>query len=120
MLEFMRAGGVPIWVVLVLGLFALGGGLRFALRPKEGGEAVLRGLGAATTFAVLSAVSANVAMVFWRVSQVPELAERPDVHLVVLVGLAEALTPAILGFTLLALTWAAIAMGRRRLLAGLS
>jgi len=43
-----------------------------------------------------------------------EWAHGPDLHLVIMVGLAESMAPAIVGFTLLSLTAMLLAIGARR------
>lgn len=110
----MRAGGVGIWIVTLFGGLALVVAARFAWRAGPGGLRGIVALTAATVFAILSAVSANVAMVLWRVSQHPEWSQSPERTLIVMTGLAEALTPAILGFTALGVVWFLVGIGYRR------
>ncbi|MEQ9502343.1 MAG: hypothetical protein RIT81_36065 [Deltaproteobacteria bacterium] len=114
MLEFMRAGGFGIWIVLLFGIITLFSSARFALKPDDGRVGFLRGMSAATVFSIFTAVSSNLAMVMWRVPNVDELGKSPDVHLIVMMGIAEALTPAILGSAFLTLAWLMIAVGHRR------
>ena len=104
-MEFMRAGGLPIWIVLLFGLSALAVGVLFAVRPDERKAAVLRALSNATLFAVLSGMAACVAAVMIKVPRNPAWANSPERTLIIMTGLGEALTPAILGFSLLALVW---------------
>ncbi len=115
MMEFMRAGGVPIWVVLVFGLIALVTGAIFLFRPTERRGKVLRGLMAATLYSVLAAVASDLAAVCAKVPRNPEWAKSPDLPLIVMTGIGESLTPAILGFTILSLAGLFSAIGHRRL-----
>jgi hypothetical protein len=45
----------------------------------------------------------------------PEWAKGPDLPLVVMIGIGESLTPAILGFSVLAIAWLVGAFGQRRM-----
>lgn len=110
----MQAGGFGIWIVLLFGVFALGTAIRFATRPEPRALRVLTALSWATVFAIFSAVSSNLAMVMWRVPQHPEWSKSPELPLIVMTGIGESLTPSILGFTLLGVTWLLVAVGYRR------
>jgi hypothetical protein len=50
-----------------------------------------------------------------KVPNIPELANNPRFDLVVIQGLAEALSPSILGFSILCAVWFITAIGERRL-----
>jgi hypothetical protein len=50
-----------------------------------------------------------------KVPNIPELANNPRFDLVVIEGLAEALSPSILGFSILCAVWFITAIGERRL-----
>ena len=118
MMEFMREGGFPIWIVLLFGLITLGVSALFLFRPTERRLALMRGLSSATTFSVLAAVCACLAAVMHKVPGTPEWAKSPEVHLIVMTGIGESLAPAILGFTMLSLAWLMAALGQRRLVRG--
>lgn len=115
MLEFFRAGGFPMFVVLFLGLAALVNGGLFAFRPDERRVGTIRALSTATGFSVLAGVTADLATVCHYVPLNPEWSKSPDIHLVILTGIAESLTPAIMGCTMLSLVWLMVAVGHRRL-----
>jgi hypothetical protein len=117
MMEFMRAGGVPIWIVLIFGLGTLVVAGLFIWRPEPRRLAMLRGLTVATCFAVLSGLASCLAAVMTKVPNNPEWAKSPDLHLIVMTGIGESLTTAILGFTILSLAWLMGALGQRRLVA---
>jgi hypothetical protein len=112
-MDFLRAGGVPMIVVILFSGATLIAAIRFALRPVARKLAGIRALTWASTFAVLSGTAANLAMVCWRVSHVPEWSAAPV--LPVLAGVGESLTLAILGFSVLATAWLLVAVGSRRL-----
>ena len=115
MLEFLRAGGVGMVFVLLLGAGTLLTSAMFARRPDERGMALLRSLTVATVFAILTAVASNVTAVMFKVPSHPVWSKSPDLHLIVMTGLGEALTPAILGGAFLTLTWLVAGVGMRRL-----
>lgn len=115
MVEFMRAGGFGMWLVLLLGSATLVTGVLFARRPDERRMAVIRALTVATVFSTFTALASNVATVMYTVPQHPEWSKSADLHLIVMTGLGESLTPVILGTALLTLTWLVAAVGMRRL-----
>ena len=115
MLDFLRAGGMGMVAVLILGVATLLSSVLFARRPDERRMAVIRGLSVASGFAVLTAVASNVAAVMFKVPQNPEWSKSPDLHLIVMTGLGESLTPAIVGGAFLTITWVIVAVGMRRL-----
>lgn len=117
MIEFFRAGGWPMFLVLAFGALTFGAAVALARRPKEETVGMVRAMSVATVFAVLSGIAADLAAVFTHVPNHPEWAESPDMPLIVMIGLGEALAPAILGFSLLALAWMVAAVGVRRLAA---
>ncbi len=115
MAEFFRAGGFVMFFVLGFGALAIAAAVYFARAPDERRMSLVRGLSATTLFSLLSGVSTNVAAVFHNIPTHPEWLEDHSVAEVLLFGLSEALAPAILGFTLLALTWLVATVGVRRM-----
>ena len=115
MIRFFKAGGAPMLVVLLLGLFTLAAAIAFMRKPQERHIGMIRGLSVATVFGVLGSMTANVAAVFSHVPANPKWSHSPDLPLIVMMGLGEALTPSILGFTMLSLAWLVTAVGVRRL-----
>jgi len=109
----MRSGGFPIWIVLALAGAALVTAVLFARRPREALLGFFRGLSKAAVCAVIGGVAANLAMTFHNVAN--RFAEHPDRDLLAMVGISESLSPAILGFSLLAIAWLITAVGIRRL-----
>src|SRR5688500_11360531 len=111
MVEFMKAGGWSMWFVLIFGLGALAAAVVFVARSDLRKLALVRALSLATVFAIASGLCSNVAAVFTFASS---RGEDPDLHIIILAGLAEAVTPGILGFTMLSLSWLLVAVGTRR------
>ncbi|MBI5509912.1 MAG: hypothetical protein HY903_14245 [Deltaproteobacteria bacterium] len=118
MLEFLAAGGFTMIPVLGFGLLTLALAGVFAARPSERRYGTVRALSAATLFATGSATAACFAAVMSKVPRTDAWAHSPDMPLLVMTGIGEALTPAIMGLALLTLTWLAVALGWRRLGAG--
>jgi hypothetical protein len=114
MMAFMQAGGLGIWIVLLFAVLTGAAAVAFALKPDPRRVELLRALSRATVFAVLTSVSANLAAVGWKVPQNEEWARSPDLPLIVMTGIAESLTPAILGFAFLGIAWFITAVGVRR------
>lgn len=115
MLEMFRAGGFPMWAILAFGLFDLGLGARFAFRPERGHLPVIVALGFAVLFSVLAGTAADFAAVGTQVPRRLEWAQSPQVHLIVLQGFGESMSPGILGFSLLSLVALECAVGLRKL-----
>jgi hypothetical protein len=112
-------GGFPIWFVLGFGLIALGSAALFARRPDRRGLGLVIGMSLATLFSILNGIVADLAtvghhiMVRWDgyvadggPATIARIASQ---------GIAESLSPGIIGFTLLSLTWLVASVGLRRL-----
>lgn len=111
MMTLLREGGFPIWFLLAFGSLLLISGARFAMRPEAGRLRLTLALGITTLFTMISAISADLATVG---HQAPDyLLRHPEMSRtsVLLQGMAEALSPAILGSTLLALGALFVALG---------
>jgi hypothetical protein len=113
MIEFFRAGGFPMIFVLLFGALALAAAVRFALRPDALLVDAVRALSAATLLSVGSGTFSDIAAVC---SKVPaRWAHHPKIHLIVMQGIGESMSPGILGFSLLSVAWLVTAVGHRRL-----
>jgi len=110
----IQAGGIPGFFALAFGVLALVTAALHAIRPQARRAEIARQLSRATLFSVGAAVASDVAAVFRNVTGREEWAHGPDLHLVVMMGLAESMAPAILGFTLLSLTAMLLAIAARR------
>jgi hypothetical protein len=114
MVTLFQEGGFPMWFLLAFGALLLIASARFAIRPDGGRLRLAFALGAATLFTMVTAISADLATVG---HQVPTyLARHPEATLavVLLQGVAESLSPAILGCTVLTLAALCIALGFHR------
>jgi uncharacterized membrane protein YhaH (DUF805 family) len=114
MIEFLLAGGWSTWMVLILGGTCFAVAALFARRPETRRLPLLRAMTWATVFAVLAGLAANVTATLAHAAA-EESAAMGSGLAAVLAGGAEALTSAVLGFTLLALAWMFVAIGMRRL-----
>lgn len=113
-IEFMIEGGWSMWFVLALGLVSLATSASFLKRPSPRQGDIVRSFTRATVFSIGTGVSVNLAAVGAKVPANPEWANSPQIHLIVMQGIAEALAPASLGFTLLSLAWVVVAVGQRK------
>ena len=112
MAHFIRAGGYPIWIVIVLSVPLLYLGVRFAIAADARRLAILRALTWAQIAAIGSGVTSNVLAVMWHLGRHLEPGESPLPPL--FIGLGEALTPAVLGLSILSVVWILVAFGLRR------
>ena len=115
MAEFFRAGGWSMLVVLGSGALTLAAAVWMMLRPQPGHIGMIRSFSTATVFAVGCGVASNLAAVFSHVASNEEWAHSPDLGLIVMTGLAESLTPAIMGGGLLTVAWLTTGVAVRRL-----
>lgn len=114
MMRFIAAGGFGMLFVILFGGITLVAAMMFAFRPELRKLAFIRGMTWATVFAIVSAVFANFLAVARFVGMRAEGATPPAAGPMLLPALGEAVTPAVLGFAVLAITWFAVAMGTRR------
>jgi len=110
-MTLFREGGFPMWFLLAFGALLLAAGARHAHRPDASRLRLTIALGAATLFTMVTAISTDLATVG---HQAPDyLARHPEMTLasVLLQGMAESLSPAILGCTVLTLAALCVALG---------
>lgn len=112
MIHFIRAGGVPIWIVMAISVPLLYLGVRFAIAADARRLAIIRALTWAQIAALVSGVASNIIMVMWHVGRDLEPDESPLPPL--FIGLGESLTPAVIGPSILAVVWILVAFGLRR------
>lgn len=108
-------GGFAMLFVAVFGLVALVSAARYALQPVPGAERAIVAYGAAVLFVSLAGVAIDLDAVGTNVAAHPEWAdEAGGLGLVVLVGVGEALSPAIVGLAVLGVVSLLLAIGLRR------
>lgn len=114
MVELFIEGGYPMWFLLVAALAALAAALSFAVRPSPRRLALTRGLCSTTLASILTGTAVDIATVG---HQAPEyLAHHPGETMasVVLQGLGESMSPAIFGFSCIAVVCLLISFGIHR------
>jgi hypothetical protein len=109
--DLIVTGGPSMFVVLLIGLIALLTAGWFAWRVEGRVRGFLDGMGRAVLYAALAAVAIDVSKVLGFAYQKPPT-ERTEI---LMSGLAESISPLILGFALLALIHFLTAIGQRRL-----
>jgi hypothetical protein len=111
MLTLFQEGGFPMWFLLAFGVMTLVSAARFAARPEPSRLRLAGALGLATLFTTLTAICADLAAVGHHVSNY--LSRHPELSLssALLQGAAEAMSPAIVGFTVMSLASLVVALG---------
>jgi len=114
MSTLMQEGGMPMWFLLLFGVATLIAAVRFAARPRRNALAVALSLAGVTAVTAVSAVASDLAAVGHKAFDF--LRAHPDMTLsqILLQGFAESMSPAILGFTVLALVGLIVALGFQR------
>jgi hypothetical protein len=111
MATLILEGGFPVFFLLAFGLAAMAFAVRFATAPSQRVFKTTLALCAATAFSSINGIFAAVSAVG---HHAPEyLKHHPESSLaeVVLLGLGEAMSPGILGFTVLSLIALILALG---------
>jgi hypothetical protein len=114
-MDLMRAGGAPMWAIVLFGGLSLLLGGRFALRPDKRALPVLAALAVSVLCSIMAGTLADLAAVGVKIPAHRQWAESPHLPLLVLEGIAESMSPGILGFSMLALVALECAVGLRRL-----
>jgi hypothetical protein len=118
MWTLIRDGGViPMMFILVFGLLALGASFYFALRPRSAARSrgFIKSMAQATLFGTLAATFADVGATLYTASHSWEHGGPVHAAHLLVEGLAESMSPGIVGFSFLALTAMLTAVGSRRL-----
>ena len=114
MIEFMLNGFVHMGIILVLAIATLATAVSFAYKPGERKLGILRPMSAATLFSILSALCAGISATLVHALSPADKAVGLEITRSLMPGLAEAMVPGIVGFTILALSWLLAAVGLRR------
>lgn len=112
MVTLIRNGGASMFVILVFGLVTLASAAYFAARPDARHEGFLKWMSRATLWSTLVGLSTDIAATCYHTVDIIEPNERARV---VQEGIAESMSPCIVGFAMLALVALLAAVGRRRL-----
>ncbi|MEQ1500829.1 MAG: hypothetical protein ABMB14_01295 [Myxococcota bacterium] len=107
-------GGFPMVFIVVFGGIALAGAARFALFPASGRLPAVAAYAAAVVFAALSGVCVDLATTLRSVGALDDVDPEQRAR-IVMVGAAESLAPAILGFAIVGVVCLIAAIGLRRM-----
>ena len=113
MLDFFRAGGFNMFVLLVLGAVMIATAIRFARNADPHRLSILRALTWALTFASLTGFVAGLVATCKFVINDPDAAKEPLPYL--LMGFSESCSNLILGGAIAVITWTLVAVGVRRM-----
>jgi hypothetical protein len=120
MLEFFREGGVSMFPILALGLIGVVSGALFMWRPDGQRAGFFVWLGVAQACATIVGIVSDLGAVFTNVPRSAEWSHSPDLHLIVMTGLAECTRPGTMGFSLLGVMALLVAVGYRRMPRGVA
>lgn len=110
MLQFFAEGGWGMWPVLVFGLVMLGTSARYAWDLEPARLRFVVALAAVELVSATHAMLADVAQVFWYVSD-PDRVADGELARITFVGLMESTRPGLLGGGLLTLALVLVAIG---------
>ncbi|MBL9019825.1 MAG: hypothetical protein JNL83_36915 [Myxococcales bacterium] len=110
-MDFLRAGGFNMFLLLALGLVMLPTAIRFAIDASAQRLSILRALSWALLAATLTGFVSGLASTCRFVVDHPE---EPALQ-VLLIGFAESTANLVLGGGIAALTWILVAVGVRRM-----
>ena len=113
--EWFEAGGWVMWFEIAIGLVAGAAAVRFALRPDPTQLARIAELRRALAWALVTGVASDVSAVGIHIAGKPEWAHSPDLAVLVLQGVGESMSPAMLGGALLSIVSLLMAAGQGRL-----
>jgi hypothetical protein len=113
MMTLFRNGGWSMYWVVAFGFVALGAAGHYAARPTAKHEGFLSWMSRAVLWSIFTGICSDAATVFeYTAGDIPPGDARARI---VLEGLAESLSPGIVGFAFLAVVALLAAVGRRRL-----
>src|SRR5262245_38320384 len=98
-LHFLVVGERGMWLVLACGLISVWQATNVATPPAPMGRDAVTAFSRGTLMSIPAATGLSLAHMGTKVPNIPELANNPRFDLVVIEGLAEALSPSILGFS---------------------
>ena len=108
--QILRQASIVALLSLIVGLFPLGIGVAYALRPTEQRLALMRPLSLAGIFGALGGLLSGVINILRTIG----VSETPVNSRFLAIGLAEALVPLFVAFACLTVAWLCAAVGLRR------
>ena len=113
--EWFVAGGWVMFFLLAVGVLALVWAAAFAARPDPTQFDRITCLSRAVAWGVVAGVATDLAAVGTKIPANPKWAHSPDLPLLVLQGVGESMSPAILGGAILSVVALLTAVGHARL-----
>jgi hypothetical protein len=110
--QFFRDGGWSMFVIEVFGLITLGSACFYAARPDGRHEGFLKWMSRAVLWSTLAGLASDVGATCHHTFTLQDANERSRA---ITEGVAESMSPPIMGFALLAVIAFLTAVGRRRL-----
>lgn len=109
------AGGWVMWFLAITGALAVLAAATFARRPDPAALDRIHALSRAVAWGVVAGVATDLAAVGVKIPNTPQWAHSPDLALLVLEGVGESMSPAILGGAILSIVALLTAAGHGRL-----
>jgi len=100
--------------VLVVSVWTLATAISIAIRPGERKLAVFRPLATCVVLAILSGTATGLALAFKTAADASAVAWSAATTQRLMAGVAESMVIAVLGFSVLAVSWLLVAFGLRR------
>jgi hypothetical protein len=114
MLTLFIEGGFPMWFLVAFGAATLAFSIRFARMPARRTLRTALALAGATAFTTLTGICADLATVGHDAPSYLKAHPGTSMVEVLLQGIAESLSPGIMGFTTLSLAGLIVALGFQR------
>jgi hypothetical protein len=114
-MDWFRSGGAAMWFLSAVGIAALLAAASFARRPDLALVPRVERLTSAVVWSMVAGVASDLAEVGRAIPSTPEWAHSPDLVLIILTGISESLTPAVLGAAILSVDALLMAAGHARL-----
>jgi hypothetical protein len=112
MIQFFRNGGWSMFVIVAFGVLAVASAAFYAARPDGRREGFLAWMSRAVLWSTLAGLASDLGATCQFVTSLPDADERARAASE---GFAESMSPAVMGFALLAVTAFLAAIGRQRL-----
>lgn len=115
MITLFKNGGVPMWFILAWGALALACGVRLAVRADPRGHELHQLFHKATLWAIAAGTAADFAAVGYALANMPEEMSAGRWQRIAAQGIAESMSPLVIGGALLALASFFAAVGAYRM-----
>ncbi len=114
MVTLIRNGGFPMVFILLFGFVGLAAAGWYAFRPNARSLGFITWIAIATLFSTLMGTAADLGATLFHVARMADTSTSPSWRADLAEGLAESMSPSIVGFAFIAMTALITAMGKAR------